>query len=245
MSARKAGQGACICVCTPLPRVSVEESQAPCTPFFLDRMVPLLLGTGRPGTLVTWTVIRVTKPPPFQTGWSWDEKSCWAGGENGGPALARWSRGRGSQDRPWASPRLQDCPIHSGRGPDMSGFIQQFSPLQSLKGPATSMTGALEGNGEESWRESRGSGRCQGPPLWEKQDRTIRKHKESTLESLRSSPPAALPTITGCSGAPELYTVNVRISLFTLRIMGLACTLWRVPIIIPTLQMGKQRSGKT
>lgn len=214
-------------------------------------MVPLLLCPGRPGALLTWTAIRVTKPPPFQAGWSWDEKSCWAGGENGGPALARWSRGRAgwrggwSQNRPWASPRLQDCPIHSGRGPAMSGFIQQFSPLQSLKGPAPSLTGAQEGDGEESWRESRSSGRCQGPPLWEKQDRTTRKHKESMLESLHSSPPAALPTITGCSGAHELYTVNVRISLFTLRIMGLACTLWRAPIIIPTLQMGKQRSGKT
>lgn len=98
----------------------------------------------------------------------------------------------GSQNRPWASPRLQDRPIHSGRGPAMSGFIQQFSPLQSLKGPAPSLTGAQEGNGEESWRESRGSGRCQGPPLWEKQDRTRRKHKESTLESA-FQPPSCTP----------------------------------------------------
>lgn len=76
--------------------------------------------------------------------------------------------GGGSQNRPWASPRLQDCPIHSGRGPAMSGFIQQFNPLQRLRGPAPSLTGAQEGGGEESRRESQGSGRCQGPPLWEK-----------------------------------------------------------------------------
>lgn len=58
------------------------------------------------------------------------------------------------------------------------------------------------------------------------------------LESLHSSPTAALPTITACSGAHDLYTVNVLICLFTLRIIGLACTLWRTQIIIPTLQMG-------
>ena len=69
--------------------------------------------------------------------------SCWAEGEDGGPALAYWSRG--SQNRPWASPGLQDCPINNGKGLVMSCLVQQLSPLKGIKGLPPSLTDAQKG----------------------------------------------------------------------------------------------------
>lgn len=105
----------------------------------------------------------------------------------------------------------------------MSGPIQQPTPIPDR---------AQEG-GKKSHGKSDEIGLLPGPTPPGK----LRQNNKEAHDVIHCCAPNPSIHTPRCSGTQQRYTMNILISLFIWRFMGLPCTLCKAGIIIPTLKM--------